>query len=213
MHYFITIQYPYEYLCVTLSSEVAIIESQTITKFKAVSKLIPTIQELLHNHNIHLNEISCFGINTGPGPFNTLRSIIATANGINFAIKTPLIECNSLEIMLSNSLKQSTVVILDACGSDVYYGIKQTAQTGYTSIDKLITMVNNLQNQTTYFIGNGIIKHQDLLKNNIQGISHFDTNFLFSSAESLYQTTKQLYFAGIRQEELYPLYFQSPVIK
>jgi tRNA threonylcarbamoyl adenosine modification protein YeaZ len=213
MHYFITIQYPYEYLCVTLSSQNVIIESATITKFQAVGKLIPTIGQLLQKHSLELQNISCIGINTGPGPFNTLRSVIATANGISFAKKIPLIGLNGLQLMLDDYAHQTTVAILDACGNDVYFAIKQTGQMGYTSINNLIEMINALDNQTTYIIGNGIIKHHDILQNQVKGNVESDNNYLFASHESLYQATKINFFSGIQEKELYPLYFESPVTK
>ncbi len=214
MHYFITIQYPYEYLSVTLSSNVSIIESITITKFQAVSKLIPAIAQLLKNHKLTLDQISCIGINTGPGPFNTLRTIIATANALSFAKKIPLVGCNGLQLMLdSNKLNHRQIVILDAFGNDVYYAISQTNQMGYASINELATMINALAQQTHYFIGNAITKHRSTLENQIKGDVYYDTENLFSSEESLYLATQDKYHAGLTEQELYPLYFQSPVTK
>jgi tRNA threonylcarbamoyl adenosine modification protein YeaZ len=234
MSYFITIQYPYQYLTITLSDNTTMVETQTISKFQAISLLIPTLKTMLDNHNLTLADIACIGINTGPGPFNTLRSIIATANGISFAKQIPLVGCNGLDLMLQETNNHNTVVILDAFGSDVYFAIKAsdyapasaksygghgkastdtTGTSGYNSIENLMTELNQSANTTITFIGNGAIKHQEYIVNNFAGSAKFVEDCLFASPQSLVNATYSKFSQGQTEKEIFPLYFASPVVK
>ena len=213
MPYFITIQYPYQYLTISLSDNTTMVETQTISKFQAISLLIPTLKTMLDARNLTLADIACIGINTGPGPFNTLRSIIATANGISFAKQIPLVGCNGLDLMLQETDDHNAVVILDAFGSDVYFAIKSSGTSGYNSIENLVTELNHSEQKTIIFIGNGAIKHQEYITNNFAGSAIFTNDCLFASPQSLVNATYSKFSQGLMEKEIFPLYFASPVVK
>jgi tRNA threonylcarbamoyl adenosine modification protein YeaZ len=207
------IQYPYQYLTITLSDNTTMVETQTISKFQAISLLIPTLKKMLESHNLTLTDIACIGVNIGPGPFNTLRSIIATANGISFAKQIPLVGCNGLDLMLQETDNQNTVVILDAFGNDVYFAIKASSNFGYNSIENLITELNQSTDKAITFIGNGAIKHQEYIVNNFAGSAKFVEDSLFASPQSLVNATCSKFSQGQIEKEIFPLYFASPVVK
>lgn len=212
MPYFITIQYPYQYLTVTLSCDQTILTSQTISKFQAMSGLIPALKNILKEYNLQLSDIACIGINTGPGPFNTLRSIIATANALAFAQHIPLVACNGLELLLENSPDKNTVVMLDAFGNDVYFGIQATQEYGYDSIEHVLSKIENLDQHHLIFIGNGAVKHKDMiLKYLTHGIIQED--ILFASPQNLIDATIAKFAENKTEREIFPLYFASPVVK
>lgn len=213
MPYFIAIQYPYEYLVITLANDQTIIAEKTITKFKAISQLIPTIQETLQEHNINLSDIASIGINTGPGPFNTLRSIIATANAIAFAQNIPLISCNGLDLILDQA-PTNTIAILDAFSNDVYFAIKASGKQGYSSIEDLMNEINNVyKNQSVYFVGNGALKHQNLITQKFSDKAHIQATILFGSSQALVKKTYEKYIKKEVSCQIFPLYFASPVVK
>lgn len=213
MPYFITIQYPYQYLTITLSDTTTIISTQTISKFQAISLLLPTLKNMLLEYNITLADIACIGINTGPGPFNTLRSIIATANSISFAKQIPLVGCNGLNLMLQEHDNPNTVAILDAFGRDVYFANKITGKMGYDSIESVIAKLNNSSQQEIVFMGNGAIKHKEFIVNNFVGVAIFKNDYLFASTQALINETCSKYSQGLTEKEIFPLYFASPVVK
>lgn len=213
MPYFITIQYPYQYLTITLSDNTQVLSTQTISKFQAISQLIPAFNTLLLEHNLTLADIACIGINTGPGPFNTLRSIIATANGIAFATGIPLVGCNGLDLMLFEHDNANTVAILDAFGSDVYFAIKLSGKMGYNSIENVIAELNNSGQEKIIFIGNGAIKYKELILNNFTEIAIFQDDCLFASTQALVDATYNKFSQGLTEKEIFPLYFASPVVK
>jgi len=191
-----------------------ILETLIVSKLQAVGQIIPVLQNLLINHHVTLSDIACIGVNTGPGPFNTLRAIVATANGLSFARNIPLIACNGLELLLQENTDQNQIAILDAFGTDVYYAIKSSTQQGYTSITDLIHSLNTSHpHQTLNFIGNGSIKHADYIKETFTGTVKIDTDLLFASSQSLINETFKKFSQGLTEKEIYPLYFQSPVTK
>lgn len=213
MPYFITIQYPYQYLTVTLSDNTTILTTHTVSKLQAMSLLIPTINNILNDHKLTITDIACIGLNNGPGPFNTLRSIIATANGISFAKQIPLVECNGLELMLQEDINSNTVAILDAFGNDVYFAIKASGAQGYNSIEQVIATLNNSDQKEITFIGNGANKHQDFIMKHFIGSAIFKENCLFASTEILVQETYNKFSQNLMEKEIFPLYFESPVVK
>ena len=224
MSYFITIQYPYQYLTITLSDATTILSTETVSKFQAMSQLIPTLKNMLAAQNIELTDIACIGVNTGPGPFNTLRSIIATANGITFATNIPLVGCNGLDLLIQETDHANVVAILDAFGSDVYFAIKSSdyakastntsGKQGYNSIEKVIEKLNLSERKSPYlFIGNGASKHKEFIMQNFSGIAEFDETCLFASTQSLVNETVQKYSQAKIEREIFPLYFESPVVK
>ena len=224
MPYFITIQYPYDHLTITLSDATKIIQSMSIDKFKAVADLVPTLESILVENQLTLKDISCIGVNTGPGPFNTLRSIIATINAIAYATNIQLVGCNGLDLMLEDSTDTS-LVILDAFGSDIYYGVSKSLtkqlpenvglqNQGYTSIQELVAQLNKIQLSTPLTcIGNGLIKYQTYISQNYNGITEYKTDKLFATKESLVLATRNQFSDKKTQLQLFPLYFESPVVK
>lgn len=213
MPYFITIQYPYQYLTVTLSDNRTILTTQTISKFQAISGLLPALQNMLTTHNLTLADITCIGVNTGPGPFNTLRSIIATANAIAFAKKIPLVGCNGLELLAQEHVDKNTVVILDAFGSDVYFAITSTNEFGYNAIENVLQKVKALDQENIIFVGNGAVKHQQLITKIFDSSTMIDQEKLFASTQSLVDATYQNFTQNKIEQEIFPLYFASPVVK
>ena len=215
MSYIITIQYPYQYLEMSISYNSSILQTVIVPKIQAVGLIIPTMQQLLKNHNLTLSDIACIGVNTGPGPFNTLRAIIATANGIAFAQKIPLVACNGLELLLEeNGSELNQVAVLDAFGTDVYYAIKSSGLQGYMPITDLIHMINTShQNQAVTFIGNGSVKHQDYILQNFTGTTYINHELLFATSKILVATTYKKFNGNLTESEIFPLYFASPVTK
>lgn len=232
MSYIITIQYPYQYLTISLSDTTKLLSSTTISKFQATSQLIPAFQDLLTQHNLKLTDIACIGVNTGPGPFNTLRSIIASANGIAFAMGIPLVGCNGLELMMKECenpptprlRRTSSVVILDAFGTDVYFGLKSTqpslkapagtyGEMGYDSIANVITELNNSGEKEINFVGNGAIKYKEFIKQSFTGNANFQDDCTFASTQTLIDETYRKFSQSQTEKEIFPLYFASPVVK
>jgi tRNA threonylcarbamoyladenosine biosynthesis protein TsaB len=62
------------------------------------------IQNLLKKEGVMLKNLSAIGISTGPGSFTGVRVGLATAYGLGYSLKIPLITYNSLEITAKTAI-------------------------------------------------------------------------------------------------------------
>jgi tRNA threonylcarbamoyl adenosine modification protein YeaZ len=94
---------------------------------KKVSKtLLPHIDSLLKEHGICLKDISFIAATTGPAPLTTLRSTLATINGIAAASGIPLIPLSTLDLLSLEpaiSSEQAALAILDAFSGEIHFKI------------------------------------------------------------------------------------------
>lgn len=191
---FLLIQYPYESIEIALCSESTIVEKKSIHKFEAIKLLIPTIDTILKDNNLTLKNLTCVAINRGPGPYNTLRSIIATVNGFFFTQKINIVELEALPLLLKDK-QEPTVALLNAFSKRVYYGIKQnnTIVQGVCSVQDLPKVLeqNNFNKNAATFIGNGIEVYKDELAE-ILNLTVEKNNPTFNTLESAAQEANKL---------------------
>jgi len=140
---------------------------KSVAKEHASALLIPTLDTLLEHHSLTLETIGCIIVNKGPGPFTTLRTVIATANGINMATEIPLIGINGMQAFLDEYGENSalpTIALLNAFHESVYYGIKLADHydIGYMRIDNLLPIIQERYPENVIrFIGNGARLYKD----------------------------------------------------
>lgn len=175
MHIFLAIQSTYETVDIALCKDNSIIDHISEHKHTASKNLIPSIEKLLARNNTSLQDISFIGANQGPGPFTSLRTVIATINGISFASGIPLVGVNSLEVLPRLHLRLrragqyadddvNTICMLNAFGSDVYF-LKalqdQPLEQGCQNISELLSDIKqSIGDQSVYFLGNGALMYQ-----------------------------------------------------
>jgi tRNA A37 threonylcarbamoyladenosine modification protein TsaB len=137
----------------------------TVTENKqATSRLfIPLLDNLLRKNKVSLTELSFFAINAGPGPFSTLRSIIASVNGIGYATGIPLIGIDGLQatfVEFYDTYFKNTVILLNAFNNESYYLIaedKHVIKTGYKKTTILMEEIaQQFADQDTALIDNKI---------------------------------------------------------
>jgi tRNA threonylcarbamoyladenosine biosynthesis protein TsaB len=140
-----------------------------IDKKDASKACINALETLLVNCSMPFNDLAFIAVNQGPGPFTTLRVVIATVNGLGFTQKKPLIGINALEAFLSEYADQPTptkVVLLNAFAHDLYFGI-QTAgfiETGCaTAASCFLEISQKIPHGPILFLGNGITGNQSLI--------------------------------------------------
>lgn len=69
-------------------------------KFEYDEKFVPALNDLFKKAGISKDDIECIGLNVGPGSFTGIRIALAAAKGIAFAKDIPILDFNSLDIML-----------------------------------------------------------------------------------------------------------------
>lgn len=172
MIYSLAFQATYDSIELGLYSNNTRVVYRAISKIEASSQLLICINELLADHNLSLHDISFLTVNRGPGPFTTLRVVLATINGINFATKIPLCGIDGLAAFLDeykNPQFPQTVALLNAFNNDLYFGIQKDMHSSYSTgcakyADVFALIQKELPDNPITFIGNGTILYKDALK-------------------------------------------------
>jgi len=216
--FFLAIQNTYEEIEVALFNQNQFINKISIHKNEASKNLLKEIENLLNTNHIKTNDLSFIAVNKGPGPFTTLRVVITTANAINFARATPLIEVNGLEAFqeeMGDAKFPVTVILLNAFNNDVYYAISSNElnKIGYKNIKLLLEeLKEQFNNQQIRFLGNGTT----LFANEIKTI--FNNNAFIP--ENIQQTCsiEQIAKTGYKKwknkeilEQIVPLYLKDAI--
>lgn len=162
MTQFISIQNTYNTLEIGLFKDGQLLDWVTEDKISASKNCIPLIATLLAKHGTGLTHLSFIAVNQGPGPFTTLRVVIATVNGLSYANNIPLIGIDALDALLTeyhHTEYPITIALLNAFNNDVYFGIQngtEEFEKGYKNITKLIeALQQKFPHETIRFIGNG----------------------------------------------------------
>lgn len=165
MSYSISVQHTYDSIELAVFNETTNLETITKPKTAASAQIIPCMNQLLERHNLSYTDLSFVGVNQGPGPFTTLRVVIATINGLGFAQpKVPLVAVNGLEAFLFEQYEQyPIVVLLNAFNNDVYAGMIAQDMIAITCgpIEKILNDIHNTLTHTKKikFVGNGVSLH------------------------------------------------------
>lgn len=186
----------------------------------ASSQLVPAITTLLQSSSLQLTNLAFIGVNAGPGPFTSLRTVIATANGLYFATHLPLVAVNGIETFVREHKEEEythTFAILNAFGNDVYYAHYQhkdiRIDSGYINIEDwiagLVSFLQHHPHARIKFIGNACSTYQQRIN------SRFETPLIltepaqFPSLTAISQQAwKQWETKEIATGEITPLYLK-----
>jgi len=91
--------------------------------------LLPMIQQLLQDADLHLSELDAIAVGQGPGSFTGIRIGIAAVQGLAFAAGLPVIPVSSLASMATQAQLSKVLVAIDARMQQVYWGRYQIART------------------------------------------------------------------------------------
>lgn len=160
MHSYIATQSTYETFEIALFADNQLIDKIVEDKRNASKLFIPLLEQMLSKNNIMFTQLSFCAINCGPGPFSTLRSIIASMNGLHCATAIPLIQVDGLWTIFFeyyNPQYENTIVLLNAFNNESYYLIaqgKHVVSTGYKKTELLQGDIQQFSPETVNFIDN-----------------------------------------------------------
>jgi tRNA threonylcarbamoyladenosine biosynthesis protein TsaB len=129
----------------------------------------PAIKEILLAQNINANALNAVAVSAGPGSYTGLRVGMATAKGLCFALKIPLITLNTLKIMATAHPNPDGLLcpMIDARRMEVFTAVFDK---DLNEIVKPCNMILNdqsfveiLADQKIFFFGNGSLKFQALI--------------------------------------------------
>lgn len=159
----------YTHVEIALGHEGTLTHASSVSKYDASALLIGRLEAVCQNAQVSLADIEYIVVHVGPGPFTTLRTSIATANGIAFATGLKLVGVDGLQTFVEEHHQEvslPTIALLNAFAFDTYYAIADTTgiKTGILyGIDELTEFLKAIQTPAL-FIGNGVILHQDLIQ-------------------------------------------------
>lgn len=173
------------------------------------------IKELLEQYNVEIKNLDAIGVSLGPGSYTGIRVGLATAKGLCYALKIPLISYTSLEIMaLSASIitKDSNALycpMIDARRMEVYtalydYNQKEIMPPTAVVLDAT-SFAENLRDCKIFFSGSGSNKFQQIVKN---GNAVFLTDGLSSASLSKIAWKKYINRDFENQLSAKPLYIK-----
>ncbi len=64
-----------------------------------------TIKKILQDNDIAFRDLKAIGVSGGPGSYTGIRVGLATAKGLCFALKIPMMMYNSLELMAFSAIE------------------------------------------------------------------------------------------------------------
>lgn len=156
--YILAVQHSYNDVEIGIYLNKKLLSSKNIPKNEASSKLINSIDSILKNEKIDINNIQKIVVNSGPGPFTTLRTTITTINGIAFATGIPIIGVDGLSTLINydlNNYKEPKAVIMNAYGNDVYYALKDQDKF-IMGADNIDNVINKLKLKNLKLTGNAV---------------------------------------------------------
>ena len=128
------------------------------------------ISELFSKSNLEITDIRAVSISEGPGSYTGLRIGSATAKGICFALKIPLIAIDTMHILAKKIKSTSGYIIpnLDAGRNEIYFSVfdynyKKIQPTNFKEL-KTKSFEKYLNSESVQFVGNANNKLKKFLK-------------------------------------------------
>ncbi|MCR5667595.1 MAG: tRNA (adenosine(37)-N6)-threonylcarbamoyltransferase complex dimerization subunit type 1 TsaB [Lachnospiraceae bacterium] len=167
-----------------LVASVAVVEDETLIGEYSVNykkthsqTLLPMLDTLAKMIDLDLQTIDAIAVAEGPGSFTGLRIGSATAKGLGFALKKPLIgipTVDGLAYQLAGS-KNLVCPIMDARRQQTYTGVYRFLKQSdmeillpqcAIGIDELVEKLNAM-GQAVTFLGDGVPVFKEYLKENL----------------------------------------------
>jgi len=214
MVFSLAIQNTYQVVEYALVRDGKIIQKCALDKTVASKSLIPELQLLLTAHAVSYADLSYIAVNQGPGPFTTLKVVIATVNGIGFATLIPLVGVDGLDALVQEykTVNNNVVVLLNAFAHDVYYALafgNATVQKGYENNASLIAkIVTMMPQEPMIFVGNGTSLYRELIYNQLGSRAIFIDDGQSALLQQIIMIGQTQWQAGAVSKRLMPLYLK-----
>jgi len=177
---------------------------ELLTPQSAASQLIVQIDKLFSKTGISKQRLDAVAVAQGPGSYTGLRIGVATAKGICFGLRIPIIGIDSLLVVAASVGQHSAELLcpmIDARRMEVYCSVLTSnlvvvEKTQAKVIDEQ-SFADHLALHSILFFGNGAMKCQEV-------ISHSNAHFLdhvISSAKHMGKLAYESYGQG-RFEDL-----------
>lgn len=133
--------------------------------------LLPMIDEVVNMLGIELDSVDAIAVSGGPGSFTGLRIGSATAKGLGFAMKKPLVQVPTVDAMAYNLFESDLLIcpIMDARRNQVYTGLyrckedlKVVKAQCAMDMGELVRELDE-RGETVVFLGDGVPVYRPLI--------------------------------------------------
>lgn len=145
-------------------------------------KLMPLIEELMHELDLKIEDIDVIAVSAGPGSYTGLRIGAALAKSLSFAADIKLVSVPTLKSLAANvyDLDKLIVPVMDAKAGRIYTGIYKWENGELTEIleqfpchiDDLVEILKNYE-LPIIFNGDGSVNYKEQIEQNLKGKSYF----------------------------------------
>lgn len=182
------------------------------------SFLQPAIKQLLFDCDLELKQINAVAVTAGPGSYTGLRVGLASAKGLCYALKIPLIALSTLEVMAlsvinthpNNKEKIFFCPMIDARRMEVFTAVYDDELNQILLPCAMLITINSmedmLQNNKVIFFGNGANKCESVIKSKNALFIHDEINY-DAMARLSYKKFLKAEFADLFKSE--PLYIKE----
>jgi len=216
MKFFLAMQHTYQGIQLGLFQGGHLIQAVTDDKRKASQKIVALADKLLRDNDLSFDNLAFFAANQGPGPFTTLRVVIATVNGFAFATKKKIVGIDGLEALLQEyaDKKHPTIALLNAFSGDLYFGIApldDEPDLGYANSSALFARIKKeFPDQTLCFIGQGVALYEDEILDQFGDLAILEKDIEHCSIEQIGAMAWQQWEQKENvTDQLLPLYLKS----
>ena len=213
-------------ICLAKDGELLTLDSNTQQRDHA-AWMHNAIQLMMDNAGLSMKDLSAIAVSAGPGSYTGLRVGMASAKGLSYALKIPMISLNTLEIMANAALTNWSntegnndyllVPMIDARRMEVFTAIYDAQLKNILIPQAMVLDVDSfniwLKDHQLMFFGNGHEKCRNLIIHEnarFEDIS-FSASNMVTLAYSYFQSKN---FADLAYSEpFYTKAFYSPAKK
>ncbi|MCW3074418.1 MAG: tsaB [Flaviaesturariibacter sp.] len=181
--------------------------SENSEQREGASWLQPAIQQLFKEQAISLSSLSAVAISAGPGSYTGLRVGMASAKGLCYALKIPLIAINTLQMMAAAALPAHGLLcpMIDARRMEVFTALYDASLTEVLPSTPLVldqtSFIDWLDKDPVLFFGNGSQKFQTLMNH---------PNARFKEVSATAQSMVPLAYAAFQKKDFADLAYCEP---
>jgi len=224
-------------LCIDSSTEacsVAVLTKQAITfqRFmlaprEHTQRILPTVDEVIKEANLSLEDIDVIAYGQGPGSFTGVRIGISIAQGLAFGLEKKMVGVSTLQAMAQEALTLSLTTVdhiyaaIDARMGEVYFAHYLNVNgsmvlQGQETVVKPQDLINSINEtgqsiqQNSLLVGTGWAAYPELL--NAFQACH-TSNILYPNAAFMLQSASELIAkdAAVQSEKATPVYLRDTV--
>ena len=167
---------------VALAKDGEVLALKESSEDKSHSALITLfIEEVLVGAGVEMKDLEGVAVSEGPGSYTGLRIGVSTAKGLCYALDIPLIAVSTLRAMAlgastGHGKGENTLYcpVIDARRMEVYYGLYNGNNDEVGEVKAEIVeesfLQNHFQEHRIVFVGDAVVKCQEILKDNPQAL-------------------------------------------